>query len=362
MTVRLVNWLSRNEKFKVAIVVLSPEGPVRELVEKNVELVDVGARRASRAVVALGRFLKYFQPDVVIPSLPHVSVVVLLAKVLGQHNCSVVVWERNIYRPLASHRTHLRLQVLHVAVSILYRFADGIVFNSPLTEISFRQSRIKLPAFSKTLPNLVDEDIGKRQAGEGQVLPARFVLGAGRLTTQKGFDILIKSVSLVEDSNFTLVIAGEGPDELALRELSLELGISDRIVFLGFVDNLRELMARCEVFVLSSRWEGFGNVVVEALQEGAQVISFDCPGGPGWILDSGRFGLLVPNGNFEALAEAIGDVLIFGRQHPRELVISRGDEYRSETIGPLFLNEVISHFSGSTRRFENVRRAPRENS
>ena len=81
------------------------------------------------------------------------------------------------------------------------------------------------------------------------------------------------------------------------------------------------------------------------MQEGAQVISFDCPGGPSWILGGGRFGILVPNGSERALARAINDVALFGRAHPRELVVSRGDEYRAESVGNLFFSEVIGHFA-----------------
>ena len=95
----------------------------------------------------------------------------------------------------------------------------------------------------------------------------------------------------------------------SVRALPEQLGIADDVSFLGWVDNPFAYMSRAHLFVLSSAWEGFGNVLVEALACGCPVVSTDCPSGPVEILDNGRFGPLVPVGDDQALAAAILNVL-----------------------------------------------------
>jgi glycosyltransferase involved in cell wall biosynthesis len=106
-----------------------------------------------------------------------------------------------------------------------------------------------------------------------------------------------------------LVILGEGPEEARLRSLAAELGMAEDLRLPGFVENPYAYMARAGVFVLSSAWEGFGNVVAEALACGCPVVSTDCPSGPGEMLAGGRYGRLVPVGQAEVMAAAIDAAL-----------------------------------------------------
>jgi len=100
--------------------------------------------------------------------------------------------------------------------------------------------------------------------------------------------------------------AGSGP---ALNALVRELDLENDVAMPGFVDNPCTYMAKAAVFALSSRWEGFGNVIVEALAVGTPVVSTDCESGPAEILDHGRYGDLVPVGDYHALAKVILGVL-----------------------------------------------------
>jgi glycosyltransferase involved in cell wall biosynthesis len=109
-----------------------------------------------------------------------------------------------------------------------------------------------------------------------------------------------------------LVILGEGSQLRALQSLASELGIGDDVLFPGFVSNPFAYMARARAFVLSSAWEGFGNVLVEAMACGCPVISTDCPSGPAEILEGGRYGSLVPVGDPTPMAEAILETLESG--------------------------------------------------
>jgi len=136
------------------------------------------------------------------------------------------------------------------------------------------------------------------------------ILAVGRLTRQKDYPTLFRAFSLVRQVRpAKLLILGEGEERANLERLAIELGIQNDVSMPGFVDNPFAFMAKASVFVLSSAWEGFGNVLVEALACGCPVVATDCRSGPREILDNGRYGRLVPVGDHEALAKAILETL-----------------------------------------------------
>jgi len=133
------------------------------------------------------------------------------------------------------------------------------------------------------------------------------ILGAGRLRREKDFASLIRAFARLRTQRpVRLVILGEGEERAALEALVQVLGIESVVSLPGFVENPFTYMSKATVFVISSVWEGFGNVLVEAMACGMPVVSTDCPSGPSEILEYGRYGPLVPVGDIEALAEAIG--------------------------------------------------------
>ncbi len=136
------------------------------------------------------------------------------------------------------------------------------------------------------------------------------ILSAGRFTAQKDFRTLVRAFALVTARRRSrLVILGEGKERKRLERLVRELGLEDRVSLPGWTDNPFPLMARAALFVVSSRYEGFSRVVVEALACGCPCVSTDCPSGPAEILRDGEVGPLVPVGDVRALAMAMLGVL-----------------------------------------------------
>jgi glycosyltransferase involved in cell wall biosynthesis len=136
------------------------------------------------------------------------------------------------------------------------------------------------------------------------------ILGIGRLTRQKDFHTLVRAFSHVRKTHpCRLIILGEGGDLDSLRSLTREVGVEEDVDFPGFQKNPFAWLSKSSLFVLSSQWEGFGIVIVEAMALGIPVVSTDCASGPAEILENGKYGILVPVENPSALAAAISRTL-----------------------------------------------------
>jgi glycosyltransferase involved in cell wall biosynthesis len=138
-----------------------------------------------------------------------------------------------------------------------------------------------------------------------------------------------------------LVILGEGRLRRELETLATTLGISQDVSMPGFSENPYAFMARASVLTLSSAWEGFGNVIAEALACGCPVVSTDCPSGPAEVLKNGAFGTLVPVGNDKALAEAI--LAVLDKPPERERLRARASEFNIDTISEKYLQLLLTN-------------------
>jgi glycosyltransferase involved in cell wall biosynthesis len=171
------------------------------------------------------------------------------------------------------------------------------------------------PVVGPELARLAAEPVDHPWFRPGQSSPV--VLGAGRLSGQKDFPTLVRAFARLRATMpARLVILGSAstPELTAkrageLRALAAEKGLVEEVDLPGFVPNPYAYMARSALFVLSSAFEGFGNVLVEAMATGCPVVSTDCPSGPAEILDGGRHGPLVPVGDDAALAAAMARTL-----------------------------------------------------
>ena len=268
------------------------------------------------AVPALARYLRRARPDVLLSATTPLNVAAVSAKYLSGTPVRLVISQHNPVSETIAFRQYRSAPVMAHLVRKFYPAADAVVAVST----GIAEDLEKVIGLNGTKVRIIHNPVITNAIEPLRGAPAEhpwfhdggppIVLAAGRLTTQKGFDDLIRAFALVRARRAArLLILGSGRDHDGLIELVHEQGLDDVVDLPGWVANPHAYMARANLFVLSSRYEGFGNVLVEALACGCPIVATNCVGGPADILEGGRFGRLVPVGEIEAMAQAILEAL-----------------------------------------------------
>ncbi|MEX1081494.1 MAG: glycosyltransferase [Halofilum sp. (in: g-proteobacteria)] len=281
--------------------------PYPELLPANVGYYDLGSRSKRDGVPQFARYLKERRPRVVLTAKDHAAQVALLGRALARDATPIFVKLTNMPSVV------IRRRVQRFAARRLYRRADGVV---AISEGVAQDARDFLGVDSSRLHliynPMVTRDFETRLRGSLEhpwFEPARdhaVLVAAGRLAQQKDFATLINAFSRLHNpSAVRLVILGEGIERARLEDQARQLGVDAYIDLPGVVEDPVPYMKAADVFVLSSRYEGLGNVLVEALASGTRLVATDCPSGPREILRDGRYGRLVPPGDSDSLGRAI---------------------------------------------------------
>jgi glycosyltransferase involved in cell wall biosynthesis len=254
-----------------------------------------------RRVVRLRSELRRSRPDVVISFLSSTNVLTLAAT--RRTGVPVIVAERidPAEEPIAPAWAAMR--------RLLYRRADVVVVQ---TARAARWALAFLPGDAvAVIPNAVAPVVATRAGGaEPADWPIRSgpaVCAIGRLTRQKGFDVLLRAFAECRSDypDWSLVIFGEGEERCSLETLAGRLGVRSSVALPGHVPRAPHLLRHAELFVLPSRYEGFPNALLDAMRCGLPVIATDCPSGPRDIIRDGVDGVLIERDNVEALAAAM---------------------------------------------------------
>jgi glycosyltransferase involved in cell wall biosynthesis len=335
----------------VDVVLVRDEGPLRDSVPSGAELVTLGGKEVSRAVPRLARYLRSRRPDVVVPAITHMNLCTLLAARLVRPRVPVVVTGVNHLTTAARHAVLFQDRITPRLARVGYPWADAVVALSEGVADDVA-SAARLPRSRvEVIPSPVNFGRLAAAAREQTDHPwlvdktGPVLLAAGRLTEQKDFPTLLRALALLDD-DIRLVLLGEGELRASLERLAQELGIAKRVDFPGFSRNHYPACAACDVFVLSSKWEGLPTVLIEALFLGAPIVSTDCPSGPAEILEGGRWGRLVPPGEPEALARAIRATLADGR---RPVGPAACDRVRIDTVSERWA-ELLGRAARHSRR------------
>lgn len=294
--------------YEVTFVVHEATGALADSIPAGVQVHSLNAPRARNAVRPLAHYLKAKSPDILVASLGQPNLIALLANKMAGGTSKIVVSQRNHLTQQAKAMPNWQYKVLPFLYRRFLHHADGIIAVSEgLADDLVAITGLPRERITVIYNPAIPDDLDLRAAEQidhiwfSMDLPV--VVAIGRLVAVKDYATMIHAIAKVPEAH--LMILGEGPLQGELEALVEQLGLAERVIFLGFQKNPFAYLARASTFALSSRHEGFGNVIAEALACGTPVVTTDCESGPAEIVDSGRYGRLVPVGDVEAFAEAL---------------------------------------------------------
>lgn len=298
----------------VEYILVQAQGALLDQVPAGATVVDLACTRFRRTILPLIARLRRDPPDVLLASMWPLTGIAAVANRIAGGRTIVVTSEHNDLRntpavtPAHRHLLGLLGRRIYGLANAQVVVSQGLV--DCMVEIAHVPcDRLKViynplrPISDAPLP---DDDLTRWWQGGGPAL-----IGVGSLKPAKGFDLLIDAVDLLRalGENPRLLIVGEGPEHAALQTRIDRHGLGDAVRLAGFRADPYPYMRAADLFVLSSRWEGLGNVIAEALACGTNVVATDCPSGPAELLEGGRYGRLVAPGDPQALADGIRTAL-----------------------------------------------------
>lgn len=298
-------------RFSLSVAVSSGSGHYLSRLPEDVSVHVLPSERnlyTRYPIFHLARLVRRLRPDIVFAT-SRMTVTAGLAQISFPHHTALIM---RVANHVSAKFSELRRQapIKHrlsfgLQMAVLSR-ASHIVCQS--NDMAEDLSRLGLKVPITVIGNPIDiQEMGK-QASPSNTLPGSpALLSAGRLMPQKGFDILLDAFAALRHRypGAVLSIAGDGPERARLEARCQCLGLCDTVRFLGFVKMLYPLMASADLFVLASRYEGFPNVVLEALACGTPVVATDCPGGTRDMVCAGLTGWLAKAEDPEAFASAL---------------------------------------------------------
>jgi glycosyltransferase involved in cell wall biosynthesis len=331
------------QRFELSLVLLGSSDATPEILPDHVQVYDLGGRRLRTALWLIIRFIHLTRPDVVMSTLDHLNVALCISRPAWPSRSRLVV--------RATDLMNLDNSKMSLAMRFSYRLADGIIYQSAAMRdafverlgLSHKPARvINNPVMLEAVFRLADEPPSDPAALEGEVLVC-----AGRLVHAKGFDLMLDALAMMDNHDLRVIVLGTGEDHELLESRRDRLGLTSRVRFLGFQKNPYAYFSRARGFLLSSRYEGFPNVVLEALACGAPVVAAPVPGVSD-LLDNVPGCVVASSHSAEDLSKAMTAFLNNPRgKIPRETIVPYAANRVSQDYGDFF--EFIAHQSTNRR-------------
>ena len=297
VVVSLANWIVANTDSNVTILKFINEKSAYPLNDK-IRIIDMPKSNKNRFLKIVDRYnfckkeFSNIEPDIIISFFNKTQLYAYLAKskktvLIGSERCNVL--ELSFYEKLFS--------------KAIAKLCDGFIFQTERVKKYYpKKVRTKSAVIYNAISNQKAIDASKKD-----YLKENIITAMGRLNPQKGFDILIKSLKKVvsEFPNYKLLIYGEGEEREKLQSLINSLSLENNVKLCGNDKDAIYTVAKSKIFVLSSRFEGMPNALIEAMATGTACISTDCDFGPRELIDNNNNGILVPKDDEKELAEKI---------------------------------------------------------
>lgn len=336
MMVNFANHLA-NAGNSVTLLLIRKEGEFLDLVDSKINVVALNNDSYLSILPTLINILNKNSFDILFTATPSLNIMSILGVRLSSSKTKVIISERSsTIKELMGTKFGL-YKLSFLLVPIFYRFAHAIVAVSKgvaddLAKFALldrdRIIVIYNPAYDESA-----KDIYKDPSLDSWFMTENIpvVISAGRLSEQKNFKLLVDAVSILSKKReIRLIILGEGPLKAELQNQINQLGLTAHIKLLGFKINPISWIYQSDLFVLSSLWEGFGNILVDALSAGKTIVSTNCKSGPAEILENGKFGYLLDSFEANDMAQLIDYAL--DNLIDSEVLIQRAENFSKSNI------------------------------
>jgi len=297
------------------VICFNKTGALVDALPARIRVIDLrksGPLSLPVLIWRLRNVLRRESPRLVVSFITYANYITIAARILSGVKIPVIVAEHSVVsRTISGWSEGLKRKI----ISFFYPRADAVITVSRGCKDELVREYWVPEKKITVIPNGIDLDLIRLRAAENVADPwfcgdIPVIVTIGRLTKAKALPLLLRAVALVKKTQQTrLAIIGEGPERKSLCAYAKELGIQDSVRFLGFQNNPYKFLAKSSLFALSSAWESFSLVIIEAMCLGVPVVATDCPYGPGDIVTPGINGILAPVNDYSGLADAISRVI-----------------------------------------------------
>jgi len=330
---------------EVHLVVLNLDGAVyHEALDAHVCLSSLDVRHTRWAIGKLWRYVREERPDVVLVFDHELAIVLVFLRMIGLLRCTIVA---RTVTMLSNHRetnggSFWYKHVVGYMVRRFYGWVDHIIAQSQGMAVDLIEKYGISPSMVTIIRNPVAPQIeSAAQSYQIEEPPLWDILFVGRLAKEKGLDSLLSAFAqcLAQMPHLQLCIVGNGPLEAQVYKRAQALGIGHAVKFEGFVEDIAQYYRRSRLVALTSLYEGFPNVLIEALTFGVPVVAFDCPSGPREIIMDGVNGFLVPLRDEALFAEKLKEALRM--KWDRKTIKNTAKKYTVETISRQYYDLIM---------------------
>ena len=287
---------------------------------EQVKVYPLNVSNAWRSLFPLKQYYQQRQPDIMFSQLTYFNAISVIAKRWARAKTANVLLEGTLLSKMivSDFKFSLKLMLVPILAKFTYPLAQGFIAKSKDILLDTRQvvgqdlDNLKTTVLPNPYPFERFKAFAKESVDHSWFTAEQtpIIVSSGRLCEQKGFDTLIKAFALLKTKlPCRLMILGEGPDRQKLESLIRKLDLSELVALPGRVSNPWKYVARSDLFVLASRWEGWPSALMEAMSFGVPVITTDCPGDGKKMVENGVNGIIVPTDQVEALANSMLKIL-----------------------------------------------------
>ena len=332
--------------FSVDIVLMSAIGEFMPLVRPEIRFIDLKVKRMRSVLWPLMRYLRGNRPSVLLACMWPLTIIALLARRLAHVKTRVIVAEHTTWSVAEINAFPFQRWLLRATMRMFFPWADGVTAVSRGASVDLalvsglapeRITTIYNPVVGNTVPTGMGMDGVPERWWQGR---HKRVLGVGTLKKIKDYPTLLRAFAILRKStDARLLILGDGEERSSLERACRDLAIEAYVDMPGFASDPFPFYGHADLHVLSSTGEGFGNVIVEALEQGTPVVSTDCPSGPREILCDGKYGRLVPVGDIDALATAM--LATLDETPDREALKARARDFAVDKIADEYVDVLL---------------------